>query len=89
MVEVRIYNCLLSLDMGENLTRVGVSLLEPMYPLPHTGRRFPFYVDISGNRFSMAFKRVQFPGLVAYGCCCTNSAFPSCKCETFILNFGL
>ena len=42
MVEVRIYNCLRSLDMGENLTRVGVSLLEPMYPLPHTGRRFPF-----------------------------------------------
>ena len=42
MVEVRIYNCLRSLDMGENLTHVGVSLLEPMYPLPHTGRRFPF-----------------------------------------------
>ena len=40
MVEVGIYNCLPSLDMGENLTRVGVSLLEPMYPLPHTGRGF-------------------------------------------------
>ena len=58
MVEVRIYNCVRSLDMGENLTRVGVSLLEPMYLVATYRKTLSFYVDISGNRFSMALKRV-------------------------------